>query len=42
MAAQIANATFAVRSEQVWGTGSTAVASGSAHFGAYDQNIFTQ
>lgn len=42
MAVQIANATFAVRSEQVWGTGSTAVASDSTHFGAYDQNIFTQ
>jgi TnpA family transposase len=42
MAVEIANATFAVRSEQVWGTGSTAVASDSTHFGAYDQNIFTQ
>lgn len=42
MAVQIANATFAVRSEQVWGTGSTAVASDSTHFGACDQNIFAQ
>jgi len=42
MAVETANATFAVRSEQVWGTGSTAVASDSTHFGAYDQNIFTQ
>lgn len=42
VAVEITNATFAVRSESIWGTGSTAVASDSTHFGAYDQNIFTQ
>nr|WP_218917419.1 Tn3 family transposase [Luteipulveratus mongoliensis] len=42
VAAQIANATFAVRREQVWGAGSSAVASDSTHFGAFDQNIFTE
>ncbi|WP_327634727.1 Tn3 family transposase [Kribbella sp. NBC_00482] len=42
MATQIANATFAVRRQQVWGAGSSAVASDSTHFGAFDQNIFTE
>lgn len=42
MATQIANATFAARREQVWGAGSSAVASDSAHFGAFDQNLFTE
>ena len=42
MATQIANATFAARRHQVWGAGSSAVASDSTHFGAFDQNIFTE
>ena len=42
IAVQIANATFAVRAEAVWGAGSTAVASDSTHVAAFDQNIFTQ
>ena len=41
IAIEIANATFAARSHTVWGAGSTAVASDSTHFGAFDQNIFT-
>ena len=42
IAIEIANATFAARAQSLWGTGSTAVASDSTHFGAFDQNIFTQ
>jgi len=42
IATEIANATFAVRRQQVWGAGSSAVASDSTHFGAFDQNIFTE
>lgn len=42
MAVEIANATFAARRPEVWGAGSTAVASDSTHFGAFDQNIFTE
>jgi hypothetical protein len=42
MAVEIANATFAARHQAIWGTGSTAVASDSTHFGAFDQNIFTE
>ena len=42
MAVDIANATFAARARAVWGTGSSAVASDSTHFGAFDQNIFTE
>jgi hypothetical protein len=42
IAIQIANATFAVRAAGRWGAGSTAVASDSTHFGAFDQNIFTE
>lgn len=42
MATEIANATFAVRQAGVWGAGSSAVASDSTHFGALDQNIFTE
>jgi hypothetical protein len=42
IAIEIANATFAARAHQVWGAGSTAVASDSTHFGAFDQNIFTE
>ena len=42
VAIQIANATFAIRVVGIWGAGSTAVASDSTHFGAFDQNIFTE
>ncbi|MEN3308939.1 MAG: hypothetical protein V7603_5141 [Micromonosporaceae bacterium] len=42
IAIEIANATFAARAATVWGAGSTAVASDSTHFGAFDQNIFTE
>ena len=38
----IANATFAARSEAIWGQGTTTVASDSTHFKAWDRNIFTQ
>jgi TnpA family transposase len=38
----IANATFAARHSWLWGQGTTAVASDSTHFSAYDQNIFTE
>jgi TnpA family transposase len=38
----IANATFAARHTTLWGEGTTAVASDSTHFSAYDQNIFTE
>ncbi|MFD8531688.1 Tn3 family transposase [Streptosporangium canum] len=38
----IANATFAVRQAALWGEGTTAVASDSTHFSAFDQNIFTE
>ena len=42
MAIEIANATFAARQRSIWGEGSSAVASDSTHFGAWDQNIFTE
>nr|WP_308203826.1 Tn3 family transposase [Frankia gtarii] len=42
MAVEIANATFASRAQTIWGAGSSAVASDSTHFGAFDQNIFTE
>ncbi|GAA2128885.1 DUF4158 domain-containing protein [Actinomadura napierensis] len=42
IAIQIADATFATRQQTVWGAGSNAVASDSTHFGALDQNLFTQ
>ncbi|GAA1441901.1 hypothetical protein GCM10009602_17850 [Nocardiopsis tropica] len=38
----IANATFAIRSETIWGQGSTAVGSDSTHVKAFDQNLFTE
>lgn len=41
-AAAIANATFAARGELIWAAGTGAVASDSTHFGAFDQNLFTQ
>lgn len=42
IAIEIANATFAARQHSLWGAGTTAVASDSTHFGAFDQNIFTE
>ena len=42
LAVDIANATFAVRQRSLWGAGSSAVASDSTHFGAWDQNVFTE
>lgn len=42
IATEIANATFAARAQNIWGAGSSAVASDSTHFGAFDQNIFTE
>ncbi|MFI6122650.1 transposase [Streptomyces sp. NPDC051064] len=42
IAVQIANATFAARSTELWGQGSTAVASDSTHVRAYAQNLFTE
>jgi TnpA family transposase len=41
-ATAIANATLAARRELIWGAGTGAVASDSTHFGAFDQNLFTQ
>jgi TnpA family transposase len=42
IAIEIANATFAARHATIWGESSTAIASDSTHFGAFDQNIFTE
>jgi hypothetical protein len=42
IAVEIANATFAARAQRICGAGSTAVASDSTHFGAFDQNLFTE
>jgi Domain of unknown function (DUF4158)/Tn3 transposase DDE domain len=42
LAIDIANATFAARQQALWGGGSSAVASDSTHFGAWDQNLFTE
>ncbi|GAA2680212.1 hypothetical protein GCM10010412_064270 [Nonomuraea recticatena] len=42
VAIEIANATFAARDAGLWGVGSTAVASDSTHFRAWDQNLFTE
>lgn len=42
LAVEIANATFAARRADLWGEGSSAVASDSTHIGAVDQNIFTE
>ncbi|MFF4290840.1 hypothetical protein ACFY0R_36900 [Streptomyces sp. NPDC001633] len=39
IAIQIANAPFAARNTELWGQGSTAVASDSTHVRAYDQNL---
>jgi TnpA family transposase len=42
IAIAIADATFAARDPWLWGAGSTAVASDSTHFRAWDQNLFTE
>jgi TnpA family transposase len=42
IAIEIADATFSARRSAIWGESSTAIASDSTHFGAYDQNIFTE
>jgi len=42
IAIEIANATFTARRTAIWGESSTAIASDSMHFGAFDQNIFTE
>lgn len=42
VAIEIADATFRSRQASLWGEGSTAIASDSTHFGAFDQNIFTE
>jgi TnpA family transposase len=42
VAIEIANATFSARQQTIWGAGSSAVASDSTHFGAFDQNLFTE
>jgi hypothetical protein len=42
LAIDIANATFGSRQASLWGSGSSAVASDSTHFGAWDSNIFTE
>ncbi len=42
VAVRLADATFAARSVELWGQGSTAVASDSTHVRAYDQNLFTE
>jgi TnpA family transposase len=42
IAIRVADATFAVRTKDLWGEGSTAVASDSTHVRAWDQNLFTE
>jgi TnpA family transposase len=42
IATALANATFAARDSGLWGAASTAVASDSTHFRAWDQNLFTE
>jgi len=41
-ARRVANATLAVRDPRIWGEGTTACASDSKHFGAFDQNLMTE
>ena len=38
---RVADATLAARHPRVWGEGTTACASDSKHFGAFDQNLMT-
>lgn len=40
--AQVVNATLAVRLPHIWGEGTTACASDSKQFGAWDQNLLTE
>lgn len=40
--AKVCNATFAVRQPALWGEGTTACASDSKRFGAWDQNLLTE
>jgi TnpA family transposase len=40
--AKVCNAIFAVRHVDLWGTGTTACASDSKRFGAWDQNLMTE
>ena len=39
---RVVNATLAVRHPSIWGEGTTACASDSKHFGAFDQNLMTE
>ena len=39
---RVVNATLAVRHSRIWGDGTTACASDSKHFGAFDQNLMTE
>jgi TnpA family transposase len=39
---RVVNATLAVRDRRIWGEGTTACASDSKHFGAFDQNLMTE
>ena len=39
---RVVNATLAVRDPRIWGEGTTACASDSKHFGAFDQNLMTE
>ena len=39
---RVVNATLAARNPRVWGEGTTACASDSKHFGAFDQNLMTE
>ena len=39
---RVVNATMAARHPRIWGEGTTACASDSKHFGAFDQNLMTE
>jgi len=39
---KVVDATFAIRQSNIWGEGSTACASDSKKFGAWDQNLMTE
>jgi TnpA family transposase len=39
---RVVNATLAARHSRIWGEGTTACASDSKHFGAFDQNLITE
>lgn len=40
--AEVANAIFSVRMQEIWGDGTTSCASDSKKFGAWDQNLMTE